>query len=260
MCTASGASNDIDGGMSEALYFKPHPETTEVPTKFDLQEEIKSAVPLTRVLESSGELMSAGVDRGSFLPLTRHLSLNADERTPFLSMAGEAPGEGTRDDNRDKPSLQEREAYEKVQDKPSMRVKRPLVKRRGSSDLDHRDLEDDDDSSLGYISLPPSGGAVAHGREVPSIPVIPFDELMLIETLGTGRVSTIYRAVWRQLSTCNDTSGVNMLALKVAMVNPKTFDSSHIDELRREADIAARLSHANVCELVGIAADSEYVF
>jgi len=91
------------------------------------------------------------------------------------------------------------------------------------------------------------------------VPVIPFDELMLIETLGEGRVSTIYRAAWRQSgvggslsSTRMDDDGVAMVALKVA-----TGDWENIEELRREADIAAMLQHNNICELIGVAYDAE---
>ena len=90
--------------------------------------------------------------------------------------------------------------------------------------------------------------------------MIPFDELMLIETLGSGRVSTIYRAAWRKLSPSSqhvDPSTSHMLALKVAMVPTGGLDTSHVDELRREADIAARLKHPNICDLKGVAADSE---
>ena len=130
-----------------------------------------------------------------------------------------------------------------------MRQRRPLVKREGNSDFDRIDHEENSDLSIDYL---------ASGEVQKSVPLIPFDELMLIETLGTGRVSTIYRAIWKGASnefvapanTC-------MLALKVAMVNPATADTSHIDELRREADIAARLQHPRICDLAGVAADEE---
>jgi hypothetical protein len=74
-----------------------------------------------------------------------------------------------------------------------------------------------------------------------------------------GRVSTIYRAVWRHL-TANQTpapEGAHMVALKVAMMSTAAVDTSHVDELRREADIAARLQHPNICDLIGVAADAE---
>jgi serine/threonine protein kinase len=83
---------------------------------------------------------------------------------------------------------------------------------------------------------------------------------MLIETLGMGRVSTIYRAAWQKRKTDGEASlltGVKMVALKVATINQVTGDTLHVDELRREADIAAMLKHPNICDLVGVAADSE---
>jgi serine/threonine-protein kinase len=104
---------------------------------------------------------------------------------------------------------------------------------------------------LDYVTIPYLD-ANAYMGESRVVPLIPFDELMLIETLGTGRVSTIYRAAWQRGG-----AGVSMVALKVAMVNNITRDTSHVDELRREADIAARLSHPNICDLVGVAADQE---
>ena len=95
------------------------------------------------------------------------------------------------------------------------------------------------------------------------IPVIPLEELMLLDTLGCGRVSTIYRAVWRQpLQTHVDSSGrddtsVAMVALKVATTEPGMGDISSIKELQQEADIASMLDHNNICSLIGVASDYE---
>lgn len=129
----------------------------------------------------------------------------------------------------------------------SMREKRPLVNRRAAPDLDRVAMEGE---SVDYLSVPQQ--YVGHSKsEDRVVPLIPFDELMLIQPIGAGRVSTIYRAAWQ------NPTGIQMVALKVAMVNPGTGDLSHVDELRREADIAARLKHPNICDLVGVAADSE---
>ena len=143
----------------------------------------------------------------------------------------------------------------------SLRARRPLVNRRGLSDLD-RDSADSADSinAMDYLTVPSAAIPSGAPPEARVVPLIPFDELMLIESIGTGRVSTIYRAAWRRNQSTNNvvTAGaVQMVALKVAMVNPSTSDTSHIDELRREADIAARLQHPNICDLVGVAADPE---
>jgi hypothetical protein len=149
-------------------------------------------------------------------------------------------------------------AHEDIQnDSLSMREKRPLVKREGHSDLDiFRSGEE-----LDLLDSYPIEKDINDISEKREIPMIPFDELMLIEALGMGRVSTIYRAAWRSTKPDQlpESSIIRMLALKVAMVNPETRDTSHVEEMRREADIAARLQHPNISDLVGIAADHEYV-
>ena len=115
----------------------------------------------------------------------------------------------------------------------------------------------EDDVSSGPI--PPSGIAAAlqsqprNGRDR-TIPFIPFDELMLIETLGTGRCSTMYRAAWQNPQLPNSPA---IVALKVATVDPNTAETSCIEELHHEADIAAMLEHKNICKMVGIASDPE---
>jgi serine/threonine protein kinase len=141
----------------------------------------------------------------------------------------------------------------------SMRQRRPLVNREATNFQDdvigqHRDF---------LLVAPPtlehSPGAFADVEDR-QIPLIPFEELMLIETLGMGRVSTIYRAAWKRGAARGEVDtpvSVGMVALKVATVNPDTGDTFHVDELRREADIAALLKHNNICDLVGVAADAE---
>ena len=139
--------------------------------------------------------------------------------------------------------------------------RRPLVNREAAN---FSDDVIDGETGVGYVAVathaldaPPVS---LTGIEDRAIPLIPFEELMLIETLGMGRVSTIYRAAWQRALVEGDVNvqaGVEMVALKVATVNPETGDMSHVDELRREADIAAMLQHANVCELIGLAADAE---
>jgi serine/threonine protein kinase len=144
----------------------------------------------------------------------------------------------------------------------SMRERRPLTNRRGSSDLDQPTVDSVDDLHvMDYLTVPGAVSPSGSFTETRVVPLIPFDELMLIESIGTGRVSTIYRAAWRRNQSASNyiagSGAVQMVALKVAMVNPSNGDTSHIDELRREADIAARLQHPNICDLVGVAADPE---
>ena len=242
------------------LYFQPPRNTPELPTIHDVREEMEAAVPLSEILasrDSHGKLFSLPSSGISFQPLTRHLSL-----PPIATNAPSLPRNLSSSSHKDrllgslpKISLEKRIQLEPAQE-PSMRERRPLINRQGTSDLDRFDNEDNDqEDSVDYVTMNVGGLGESHR----AIPIIPFEELMLIETLGMGRVSTIYRAVWQRKISNHFSSpvGIQMLALKVAMVNPDTFDTSHVDELRREADIAARLHHPNICDLVGVAADSE---
>ena len=236
------------------------------------KQEMESAVPLSEVLMASS---SQGNLSGPLLPHLRRissLSIPPNEAfvlTTALPMRSSASSET--------PSYLHQELCHEIASTPSqiaddhqglsssMRERRPLVNRRAASDLDRIGMESNSDvASLDYLTVPGFHGAVGAGIESRNVPLIPFDELMLIETMGTGRVSTIYRAAWQRAHMSSTSpalattpGSVHMVALKVAMVNAITGDTSHVDELRREADIAARLHHPNICDLVGIAADPE---
>jgi hypothetical protein len=254
-----------------------------------LQNEYISGVPLNQALKnhngSTHDLLSLAVEE-SFVPLTRRhtmlpskqtISSNVSLEEKTLAKLESKPGAAL-DMQFDTPTNSERTSpahntgnEHGIHDQPittsvqqtnddettSMRQQRPLVDRQGHSDLDYFIDESPEtipsvDYSIGQKSPP----YLVTKREVPKIP---FDELMLIEKLGIGRVSTIYRAAWRKAKPTDKTrrQNIRMLALKVAMVNPETGDTSHIDEMRREADIAARLQHPNISELVGISEDHE---
>jgi hypothetical protein len=240
-----------------------------------IQEEMETAVPLTTVL-ANGDRSSIPVRGASSIshPLLRRqqsmptypvVKTNSSDRNGREISDSEQQSESNVMELHQSNHAQQ--SQEKVT-KSSMRHRRPLVNRQGTSDLD-RIGDSDDDPSLDFVTVSNWDYGDAEGR---SIPLIPFEDLMLIETLGTGRVSTIYRAAWRrtispsadgndrmmwgQTSTANH-EYVQMVALKVAMINPVTRDTSNVDELRREGDIAARLQHPNICDLVGVAADSE---
>ena len=106
---------------------------------------------------------------------------------------------------------------------------------------------------MDFVTVPGlNGRGGIESQKSRSIPIIPFDELMLIETIGAGRISTIYRAAWQRAAAGDDTlqEQIQIVALKVAMFNANNNDSSNVDELRQEADIAARLNHPCVSTLV----------
>jgi hypothetical protein len=147
------------------------------------------------------------------------------------------------------------ERGEKVEDAVTRGHIRPLVNRSGTYNFDTVGGDEYD----GVIATAAETYDFKRSRKDRTIPLIPFDELMLIETLGTGRASTIYLAAWKEKhhNQFTDVTSNHILALKVAMVNKATNDTSHVDEVRREADIAARLEHPNICDLRGVAFDNE---
>jgi hypothetical protein len=316
MCSDDSRS---DSDISGAVYFRPSPSRNDILDSREIQEEIKTAVPLSEVVASgnTGEGLLASPPYGSrFLPLSRHLSIPRTLQGPLRSYrVGEAGGDHvepledvahhrnddsiltnpesilkgdpvstrhrrplvnrTANPDFDKVSPNERSddrvmneprrppenrsgsesdiEVAKVEDSsPRVRQRRPLVKRSGNSDFDAVEQDETIGDLLAY-------GPTMSETWNTTIPLIPFNELMLIETLGMGRVSTIYRAAWSQKLSDQypDVDNSHMLALKVAVLNTTTYDTSHVDELRREADIAARLKHPNICDLKGVAADSE---
>jgi hypothetical protein len=252
------SKNSPTGGN---LYFRPLPGTPDVPTPQEIQEEVEAGVPLTELLasrNSSNTSFSLPSSTGQFQPLSRHLSLPPIAIAPTSFSSNPTKNKMRSTNSVPRFTLAKRTEPEEPNPEPSssMRERRPLVKRQGNSNLGDGDTDDDDELSFDYVTCDAFAGSGVANRV---IPLIPFEELMLIETLGMGRVSTIYRAAWQRKSANSFTApvGIQMLALKVAMVNLETFDTSHIDELRREADIAARLQHPNICDLIGVAADSE---
>lgn len=237
----SNSSKQID--ISSTVYYSPKPSETTVIDEELHVKEMKTAIPLSKVLASGSPGNSIQFStRTNEIPLPS-IKLERKKASPSegdLICSNEAIDSAVHDETFSPP------------ESLCMTQRRPLVNRDGRADFDRE--EEHSDSLRDYMTYNIAPGAFK------TIPLIPFDELMLIETLGSGRVSTIYRAAWRKLSPSSqhvDPSTSHMLALKVAMVPTGGLDTSHVDELRREADIAARLKHPNICDLKGVAADSE---
>lgn len=247
---ASGYRMDLK--QAGPLYYRSEcdDQSSMNETKKHLQE-IERAVPLVEMLAKS---MSQSDICGPNLPDLRVVQPGSPpvrlliRRSAPLSISPhvEESSDGS------KLTVQPKQEYISI----PRRERRLLVNRPATSDLDGMELENQvEDVVLDYVTVPRHLLGVGSTLEQREVPLIPFDELMLIETIGTGRVSTIYRAAWQRSKRA--TPHVKMVALKVAMVNPISGDSCNVDELRREADIAARLKHPNVVDLVGVAADPE---
>ena len=261
------------------VYFHPRAQQGFTPRR--LQEEIQSAVPLSRLLSST----SVGTHHGR--RTSRNEQTSHAERPEISQSSEPLPYRPTSSQSSDSPKTSGQSTGEDSSSRsPPTPPATPLqpaanMRRRSHSDtggayrqrqmLVNREAAEftnspehgtaalpEDDVSNGPI--PPSGITVAlesqqarRGRDR-TVPLIPLNELMLIETLGTGRVSTIYRAAW-QMPQRSESPAI--VALKVATTDPNTGDASCIEELHHEADIAAQLEHKNICRLMGVASDPE---
>jgi len=239
---SSPRSRELQKAPSGPLYFHAPSTWGAEASPQEMAEAMKSAVPLSAVLSSNALT--------SLVPMRRNSSTSGQLQQPFLPGT---PDSSTRSERRN--SMADSNNSEAM----ANRRRRPLVNRQATN------FGVEFDNVLDYVTVPAAPPIERSLVDVEDrvVPLIPFEELMLIETLGAGRVSTIYRAAWQHGGyTPGETPappfyGVEMVALKVATVNPETGDTSHVDELRREADIAAMLKHPNVCDLIGVAADSE---
>ena len=244
---------------SGPLYFQaPIQQPQTSPNQ--LQQEIDSAVPLSEVLIAS----SSSTALTNLVPMRR----NKMERSTTMPTSLMQPYLGTPDTSTSGGSQNHSENIQSADRRPhepvvhaAERARRTLVSRDATT------FPDPSEGGYGYPLHGDNPAVLTQASDLSErvaedriVPLIPFEELMLIETLGMGRVSTIYRAAWQKPRADNEVSvltDVEMVALKVATVNQQTGDTVHVDELRREADIATILQHPNVCDLVGVAADAE---
>ena len=264
-----------------SLYFHAPKQQPEVSSD-QLQQEIDSAVPLTEMLSASlsssaltnlvpmrrSSVSGAGIRRSNTMP--------GSLMQPVLTTPETSSASGRSDEQAQKPKSTDERVQEHASDSTERR-RRTLVSREATNFLDPSEEQQSQPAPVDYLTV------VEEHQNQPAhvdyltvvaqtfassestlkdriVPLIPFDELMLIETLGMGRVSTIYRAAWQRRRADNEASAltdVEMVALKVATVNQQTGDTLPVDELRREADIAAMLKHPNICDLIGVAADAE---
>jgi hypothetical protein len=257
----SPMTNDLTYGT---LYFNP-PMERPVSSSHNLQAEMRYAVPLSEIVLSSLPSSPNRVELRSHQE-RRHPDTNYPPHsieTPTFSVnqidehnqfPGESGKEATGPDTRSEEPESSVPPTQQSSDAPGRR--HPLVNREATYLSFGSDVQDDVDSDEFFLASQQQM-LKRTGQKV--VPMIPLKDLMLIETLGKGRVSTIYRAAWqkRPNASLQSHGGIEMVALKVATVDPKSGDAFALDELRHEADIAAMLQHKNICDLVGVASDSE---
>jgi len=88
--------------------------------------------------------------------------------------------------------------------------------------------------------------------------VIPFRDLILLDLLGKGRVSSIYHAA-RLVSNSSKEDSDDIHSEEVAL-KLATCNECDLLELQHEAEIACLLNHVNICQFLGVAFSPDECF
>ena len=256
------------------LYFHPPKETLQ--TALPLAEVIESAVPMAEVIRSTsrgdtGFVMNPlfrtnSLDQGASSSFKEQRPNAAHERpaTPTLltQTSGDRSGEvqhilsKTQQTSSPLNFNQEYSSSELMSNKRrQIFTTKPQKNSFLISATDHK-KDEYGESRIAGDSTDGLLGPMLQGRDSNPLTIY-FDELMLIDCLSNGRVSDVYRGVWKR--TCDvdsqDIPELKEVALKV--VTNLSGDTTYLDELRREGNLSSSLHHNNICQLVGIAQNNE---
>jgi hypothetical protein len=211
------------------LYFQKPKDSHDVQRRESIKNEAEKAVPLSEFIASTGNL--------GMLHESRIRSSSTGGRLfrqSFLGSNYALCPEGTQTSGD--------QAFE-----ASPKARR----RRQGADGGPQSNEINVESETAAVGLL---GSLLNEDYQRNIPNIPLARIKLLETLGTGRISTIYRAIWEH-DVEEGKDRFKIVALKVAVLSTPGGED-HLKESKREADIATSLKHQNVCELLGVAYDS----
>ena len=206
------------------LYFNKPKSHLESQKGENIQSEVEKAVPLSEMVASAGDL--------SMLHESRMRSCSTEGRLfrksySLLSDRAQTSGDEVFEENTN--------SYIQRQNEEDS----PLT----------NDLKAEfEGTEVGLL------GALLHEQCLGGIPTIPLSCIKLLEALGTGRVSTVYRSIWERVGGDGKDS-FKVVALKVAVAHDSN-GQEHLNELKKEADIASSLNHQNICKLLGVAYDS----
>jgi hypothetical protein len=177
--SASSPSTPI--GTTGPLYYH-EVQRERVPTR-NLREEMETAVPLTDVLASSHSDLLGLQGQPVFPQCRRSSSVPKHSSWEIPMPDAHIPMRARRDSN-SSPSSQPDVAppVANTANTGSTRQKRQLVNRRGTFNLD--DCVEGDRPALDYVTVPTLS---AFSVENIDVPLIPFDEIMLIGESAFGK-------------------------------------------------------------------------
>lgn len=232
--------SDSSDAACGQIYHKPY--NANVSKRENISEEVQLAVPLSEVIACANSNIGNMSISGKYLPtqlrrptLQRYNSAPAGSTTASCQSSGESSGN----------SVAEHSA-------------------NGNKRLEYRDGTASNLSKKEDTKECDAVGGIQRGlldtllqEESQKVPNIPLDDLMLTDNLGSGRISTVYRAIWQKRIHSQTEMLLQEVALKVSLTDDPSCAVDNIAEFRREADIASILDHFNICKIIGVVNDPD---
>jgi len=238
---STNTASIVDPPVHNQLYHQH--QIRNISKRESMHQEMQSAVPLSEAVATANATVgNLSINNNSIFPTGF-----SDQRQPGLERVHSAPVEST-----SKPCQSPGESSQ-----CSVHARRPLINRDATAfSLDEKDCMDNNSDCLESTSQLGLLDSLLQEEEK-KLPYIPPDDIMLTEKLFSGRISNVYRAIWKKPGS--DQSGISLeeVALKVSLLDDPSSIDDNIAEFCREADIAASLNHFNICKIIGVAKDSE---
>ena len=224
-------SMSFSGATYGQLYFHKPKGSHGVQRSESIRKEAEKAVPISEYIASTGSL--------GMLHASRMRSYSSGVRLSRESFLGSNYALC--------PERTQTSCDEAFEASPKAGKRRQRAQ-EGETQSNENEIESKD-AGVGLL------GSLLNEDRKGEIPNIALARIKILETLGTGRISTIYRAIWERDSEEGNNDRFKVVALKVALLSDSSGED-HLTEARGEADIATSLKHQNVCELLGVAYDS----
>jgi len=229
-------------GATCGQIYHPHPRAN-ISKRESISEEVQLAVPLSEVVACANSNIGNVSVPGKYLPtqlrrpaLQRYHSAPVGSTTASCQSSGESSGNiATERSANGKKSVEYRDSI--------------------PSNLVEKDDIQECNSGVSGIQRGLLDTLLQEERQ--KVPNIPLDDLMLTENLGSGRISTVYRAIWQKRVNNQNDIFLQEVALKVTLTDDPSSAVDNMAEFRREADIASSLDHFNICKIVGVVNDPD---
>jgi len=213
---------------------------TNVSKRESIKEEVQQAVPLSEVISCTNlNIGSMGINGKNLTSQLRKPGLKRYHSAPVDTASFQSSGESSGDS---------------------------VVERTGNGfpRTEYRDATTSNLVKNGTQEYDGTVSGIQQGlldallqEESQKVPNISPDNLKIIEELASGRISTVYRAIWQKRVNNQSDSLLHEVALKVFITDDSSNAADNISEFSREGDIASSLNHFNICKIVGVVREND---